>query len=720
MSIRTPAADPRAAANMVESLRLMKPDELARFGEMHKTDPNIFPLVFNESNFRKHLGANQQMQAGQPQPVNEQALQSMRAEATPQQPMPADVGIAQLPMGDSNYAEGGIVAFADGGKPKADPVQEFATKYRSLAEQAGAELGVDPGLILAQWGHETGWGRGVPGKYNLGNIKGKGTSAYDTLEKSSSQYKNYESPEAFMQDYVSQIKRNFPNAVGAGGDVGQFTKGLQKGRLGAYASDPAYAKKMASAVTKVLPMGAAQAAEVPATATTSQASEAAPYSSISRYLPFGGEAGYEVPRALLQNLGAQTVGGLAGLAGAVLPGPEGQGADVAKNVQSALGYAPRSEVSRGILEKIGSPMSLLDEYVASPVGEYLAEAGYPALGATVKGATTAAPMALGLRGGPKAKPPAAAPTAPVAAPVTVPAAPTYTPRPISAQQMAAGRGAPPLVGPPMPNPAQVAAQLVGPAKPRVSPAAAAPAASVAAAPARAGLASLAERAAGITGRASRAAIPTSMSAAATGTVGADEEEAGIPSLAQEEFRKLEREPSAPPADITPKEAIAAGKASMTPEERKESGFTSDDWLTLGFSLLSGKSPRALENLGTAGIATLAARQAREKTGLEAAKTKQDIEASKALARKYGAEAQTLEAETKTDTAQRMKAATLAQGELAKWAAQPQNFNATPAQIDAKRDELMRYYFQILGQSATMGAGAGPALDLTKWGTPAKT
>jgi flagellum-specific peptidoglycan hydrolase FlgJ len=626
------------AANILESLRLMKPADLERFGEMHKSDPYMFSLAFNESNIRKKVGANAQMQSAQQPPVNEQALQGMRADASVA--TPEDSGIAQLNTGDMNYAEGGIVAFAGGGKPKADPVQEFATEYRSLAEQAGAELGVDPGLIIAQWGHETGWGRGVPGKNNLGNIKGKGTSAYDSLEKSRSQYKNYESPEAFMQDYVSQIKRNFPDAVGAGGDIGQFTKGLQKGRLGAYASDPAYAKKMASAVTKVLPMGPAQAAEVPATATAAQTPEAAPYSSISRYLPFGGEAGYEVPRALLQNLGAQTVGGLAGLAGAVLPGPEGQGADVAKKVQSALGYAPKSEVSRGILEKLGVPTALLDEYVASPAGEYLAEAGYPALGATVKGATTAAPMALGLRGGPKAKPPAAAPTAPVAAPVTAPAAPTYTPRPVSAQQMAAGRGAPPLVGPPMPNPAQVAAQLVGPAKPRVSPAAAAPAASVAAAPARAGLASLAERAAGITGRTSRAAIPTSMSAAATSAVGADEENEEPYSTG--EYQGKSGDPDTDIGPLTPateKKITTAAKATMTPEERKESGFTSDDWLTLGFSLLSSKSPQFMEALGSAGLATLAGKQARTKAGLEAQKTAADIAQSGAMSKYYGAAAE---------------------------------------------------------------------------------
>jgi hypothetical protein len=119
-----------------------------------------------------------------------------------------------------------------------------------------------------------------------------------------------------------------------------------------------------------------------------------------------------------------------------------------------------------------------------------------------------------------------------------------------------------------------------------------------------------------------------------------------PPMAKENFRKLEREPSAPPADITRKEAIAAAKSTMTKEEQKESGFSAEDWLTLGFALLSGKSPSALQNLGEAGAAMLAGKTARTKAGLEALDTKQKIALSKAQERYYGASAERMDEENK--------------------------------------------------------------------------
>jgi hypothetical protein len=58
----------------------------------------------------------------------------------------------------------------------------------------------------------------------------------------------------------------------------------------------------------------------------------------------------------------------------------------------------------------------------------------------------------------------------------------------------------------------------------------------------------------------------------------------------------------------------------TPKSAATKGFTSDDWLNLGFNLLAGKSQYAMENIGTAGIATLAAKREREKEERTAALT----------------------------------------------------------------------------------------------------
>jgi hypothetical protein len=67
----------------------------------------------------------------------------------------------------------------------------------------------------------------------------------------------------------------------------------------------------------------------------------------------------------------------------------------------------------------------------------------------------------------------------------------------------------------------------------------------------------------------------------------------------------------PEEPSSPKEIIKMAKEE-TPKSAATKGFTSDDWLNLGFNLLAGKSQYAMENLGNAGIATLASKREREK------------------------------------------------------------------------------------------------------------
>jgi len=186
-------------------------------------------------------------------------------------PNPASGPAGQLAFNNEpvmRMADGGIAHFASKGAVQEDPKQTFATQYRDLATQVGQELGVDPGILIAQWGHESAWGKKPVGQYNFGNIKdvtGKGVKAYDKIEKSRSAYKGYETPEEFGKDYVSLIKNNFPKAVGAGSDVGAFTAGLQNGVKGSYATDPNYRQKIAATFNK-LPLGTAVAAATPTSA----------------------------------------------------------------------------------------------------------------------------------------------------------------------------------------------------------------------------------------------------------------------------------------------------------------------------------------------------------------------------------------------------------------------------------------------------------------------
>lgn len=562
--------NPQEVRALTHRLRRMEDPDLTAFGEKYKTNPIVFPLVFIESMFREGLDREKAMQQGDAQPVNEQALKSMHARATP---LPEEVGIGALPAGNMEYAEGGIVAFAGGSKVESDPVQDFATQYKSLAERVGAELDVDPGLILAQWGHETGWGRGVPGKYNLGNIKGKGTTAYDTIEKSKSQYKNYASPDEFAADYVDQIKRNWPGAMGAKRDVGAFTAGLEQGRLGKYATDESYGKKLASAVTKALPFSAAQAAN-----TTHQA---APKDAPSVYTGPG-----------------YTTDGLEAL---------GQRLDVIREARSKA--KPPTLRERQADPEAAKRYQALQDLNLGAQREYekYAENIYnkPAF---------AAPSAGGKGVGTTTLPAAQAVAKEVAAP-------------------------------------DIAAQE--------------------------------DRRAG-----TEVALPES--GEYRGKSGDPDEDIGP------------AQPALSPKQE--KQVIAAAKEAV-PEGTNTKGWTSEDWLTLGFSLLSSDSPYFTKALGTAGAAVQTGRQAREKTGLEALKTRQDIESSKALARKYGAEALRYEAEDKP-LAQMRKEIAAAYLKLESDAM----LKLDPAKLAAEKRrvaaEIMANYPEL---ADTMGAGAAPGV-----------
>ena len=649
--------------------------------------------------------------------------------------LPEEMGIGALPERSlSNMADGGIVGFAEKGlvKPKIDPVQNFATKNYSLAEQAGKALGVEPGIIIAQWGHETGWGKGVPGKYNLGNIKGKGTQAFDSLEKSNSQYKNYESPEAFVQDYVSQIKRNFPDAVGAGGDVNQFTKGLQKGRLGAYATDPDYAKKIASAVTKILPVGSAQGqtpappAAAPVTAANADAARDALVAQIpgndNRYVApqktskeksdksfsqftgneqvvGAGEAALGLGTGLVDYLGSAAKGLFTGITGG----------DTQKAGNESMGsatYDPRSEAGRVALEN--SQKFLTDTLKLPPfIARIGAGTPYPAA-RFVKPKEPVAPTSV----------PAATPTPAVR---TVP-----TPAQVAAGNPSVTTAKPPVAQPPVVTPRLEGLQRINEAKKNnaaIRLAAEQEAAAKAGAPPPpnlvinprvvpakpkpvevAGLPAIIEQTAAKEAAVKEAAAKEAAATAAKETVVKEAEVQAAPDVIPEGTGNLIEFPKASPRITYPnvvtslaKNAGAAATAtegadntgtaidensvlrgksgiadidigpeqkrppfdrtsgddttqfpSITPEiaqtavtlaqaeipKKEQGGFGYEDLLMFGLNLMAGQSPNALTNVGTAGIATLTARQARAKAEAEKSKSEAESDYYKARGEAY--------------------------------------------------------------------------------------
>lgn len=154
--------------------------------------------------------------------------------------------------------------------------EKFQQQYGAAAQRAADQLGVDPKLLLAQWGMETGWGRSVvPGTNNLGNIKdftGGGVRATDNMTGSRDGYRKFTTPEEFADHYVGLMSRKYPGVQGAGSDPAKFAAGLK-----GYAEDPAYASKIAGAY-KRLGGNSQNLSAAPATAqpTLAQGAQQAP------------------------------------------------------------------------------------------------------------------------------------------------------------------------------------------------------------------------------------------------------------------------------------------------------------------------------------------------------------------------------------------------------------------------------------------------------------
>jgi len=118
----------------------MTPSQRKQFAQVHMDDPMMLSaakFVDNQVNKQAASLAAQQTGAAPP-PVNQQAVAQMAGSI-----LPEDTGIAQLPVENmpSEYAAGGIVAFAEGDVVRGMPVSaQTAAMYRE-AGQTGTSLG---------------------------------------------------------------------------------------------------------------------------------------------------------------------------------------------------------------------------------------------------------------------------------------------------------------------------------------------------------------------------------------------------------------------------------------------------------------------------------------------------------------------------------------------------------------------------------------------------
>jgi len=107
-------------SNISDNLAMMPDPALQKFAQMHKQDPYMVSLALSESNRRKKMRMAAQGQAGaMPQPkVVDAAIQGMRPAPAPmmaQTRLPEDQGIAQIPaLNMQAMADGGIAGYGDG------------------------------------------------------------------------------------------------------------------------------------------------------------------------------------------------------------------------------------------------------------------------------------------------------------------------------------------------------------------------------------------------------------------------------------------------------------------------------------------------------------------------------------------------------------------------------------------------------------------------------
>jgi flagellar protein FlgJ len=146
--------------------------------------------------------------------------------------------------------------------------QAFLDSIAPWAREAANKLGVAPELVSAHAALESGWGqrplRNPDGSstFNLfgikagagwhGNVAESATTEFvgGAALKTSARFRAYPDQASAFRDYAQMLIDNprFRGALGAGNDAQAFASGLAKG---GYATDPAYAAKLARLAGKL-------------------------------------------------------------------------------------------------------------------------------------------------------------------------------------------------------------------------------------------------------------------------------------------------------------------------------------------------------------------------------------------------------------------------------------------------------------------------------------
>jgi flagellar protein FlgJ len=170
------------------------------------------------------------------------------------------VGAVAAPTAATPNSSAAPVSGSSAGTPRqssnAEARARFVQQVEPLLGDAARQLGVSPRVLLAQAALETGWGSAMPGN-NLFGVKAGSDWSGATVSASTQEstpsgssrqtdrFRAYPSIEAAVADYAKLVAGHsrYDAARGAGDDAQAYGAALARG---GYATDPAYAAKLAA------------------------------------------------------------------------------------------------------------------------------------------------------------------------------------------------------------------------------------------------------------------------------------------------------------------------------------------------------------------------------------------------------------------------------------------------------------------------------------------
>ena len=244
----------------------MLPDgELKNFAEMHKQDPYTFSLAISESVRRKDLRSAPRPEEQQPT-VADQQLSAMTE-------LPEDVGIAALPM-SMNLASGGIVAFDDGGDVYSNEGRNKVATFDDALDVEGIDDPRQRAFLKAIYSQESSSGKNTKtsNKGAVGGMQIIPTTFASVADKDMDIKNPFDNMRAGIR-YASQgYDKSGGDPILAGAYYYGGPGGMKKAAKGIEVSDSSnpkapttigYGKSIAKKMFEFLPMGSAQAEEVP-------------------------------------------------------------------------------------------------------------------------------------------------------------------------------------------------------------------------------------------------------------------------------------------------------------------------------------------------------------------------------------------------------------------------------------------------------------------------